>query len=62
MLEYTIYSYNLIILTHRSLDKKPHILSIFSKQTLLAQIFNTSDRVVPKLDLLRLRPMGHGTH
>ena len=34
MLEYTIYSYNLIILTDRSLVKKPHMLSIFSKQTL----------------------------
>ena len=29
MLEYTIYSYNIIIL-----NKKPHMLSIFSKQTL----------------------------
>ena len=34
MLEYTIYSYNFIILIHRSLVKKPHMLSIFSRQTL----------------------------
>ena len=60
MLEYTIYSYNFIILIHRSLVKKPHMLSIFSKQTLSWPKY--SMHVIVLCQNLTCRPIGHGTH